>query len=141
MVRFHKGAYKGASASGERRLTSRPIAGPEWAGLRIGEASAATVGHPRAEVPLAQVATRDGADDAVGLIRIIWRRDPPSAVGLHELDGGQERAALVAIREWMVLDKVPAQDGGLRRKVRVRPPRRRSRPAARPARIRPARCH
>jgi hypothetical protein len=73
MARSHKGAYKGASASGERRLTSRPIAGPEWGGLGIGEASAATLGNPIAEVPLAQVATRDGADDAVGLIRITGR--------------------------------------------------------------------
>ncbi len=81
--------------------------------------SAATFGDPIAEVSLAQVATRHGADDAVGLIRITGRWDPSSAVALHELDGGQERAAFIAIREWMVLDEVPAQDGGLRRKVRV----------------------
>ncbi len=70
--------------------------------------SAATVGDPVAEVLLAQVATRHGAEDAVGLIRITGRRNPRAAVALHELDGGQERAAFVAIREWMVLDQVPA---------------------------------
>jgi len=101
------------------RLTSRPIAGLEWGGLRAGEGSAAAVGDPSAEVRLAQVATRDGADHAVGLIRITGRCDPSSAVALHELDGGQERAALVAIRQRMILDDVPAQDGGLRHKVRV----------------------
>ncbi|MGH2385033.1 MAG: hypothetical protein ACRDGB_08305, partial [Candidatus Limnocylindria bacterium] len=98
-------------------LTSPTLAGPDWAGSASLTTSAATLGDPIAEVPLAQVATRDGADGAVGLIRITGRWDPRSAVALHELDGGQERAALIAIREWMVLDEVPAQDGGLRRKV------------------------
>ena len=67
--------------------------------------SAATVGDPIAEVPLAQVATGDGADDAVGLIRITERWDPRSAVALHELDGGQERAALNAIRSGWFLTR------------------------------------
>lgn len=57
------------------RLTSRPTAGPERDGLRAGEASAATVGNPFAEGHLAQVATRDGADDAVGRI---WITRPPA---------------------------------------------------------------
>ena len=95
--------------------TSHHVPSParKWADSDRCRPSAATVGDPVAEVPLAQVATRDGADDAVGLIRITGRWNPSSAAAIHELDGGQERAALIAIREWMVLDEVPAQDGGL----------------------------
>ena len=51
-------------------LSRRVRIGPDTGSVR---ASAATGGDPIAEVPLAQVATRDGADDAVGLIRIIGR--------------------------------------------------------------------
>jgi hypothetical protein len=48
--------------------------------------------------PSLEVTTRDGADDPVGLFRITGRWDPSSAVALHVLDGGQERAAPIAIR-------------------------------------------
>jgi hypothetical protein len=59
-------------------------------------------------------------DNLVGLIRIAGRRGPGSAGALHELDRGQEGAALVAVRGRVVLDEVPAQDGRLCRKLRVR---------------------
>ncbi len=91
------------------RGASRPLPSPvrKADSDRCGP-SAATVGDLIAEVSLAQVATRHGADDAVGLIRITGRWDPSSAVALHEFDGDQERTALIAIRKWMILDEVPA---------------------------------
>lgn len=48
------------------------------------------------------------------------RRQARSAVALDELDGREERAALVAVRQGMVLHQVPAEDRGLRYEVRVR---------------------
>ena len=62
-----------------------------------GVASPAAPGDPVAEVRLAQLAARDSADHAVGLVWITGRRKPDSAVPLDELNGGEERASLVAV--------------------------------------------
>ena len=53
---------------------------------------------------------------------IAWRRTASrtgSAVALDELDRGQERAALVAIGQRVVLDEMPAEHRSLRREVRI----------------------
>lgn len=81
---------------------------------------AAACRDPLAEVRLAQFAARNAANDLVGFVRIARRRHPRSAVPLNELDGGEERASLVAVRERVVLDEVPAEHGSLGLEVRVR---------------------
>lgn len=69
---------------------------------------------------LAYFAACDTPNHPIGLVRIAWRRHQRSAVPLDELDGGEERTSLVAVRERVVLDEVPAKHGGLGLEVRVR---------------------
>lgn len=87
---------------------------------RTAKSSAAARRDPVAEVRLAQIATGDGADDPVGLVRVARCRHPRPAVALDELDRRQERAALVPVGQRMVLDQVPAEDRDLGLEVGVR---------------------
>jgi hypothetical protein len=75
---------------------------------------------PFAEVRFAHIAACDATNHVVGLVRIAGCWYPRSPVPLNELDGGEEGASLVAVRERMVLDKVPAENSRLGFKIGVR---------------------
>jgi hypothetical protein len=69
-------------------------------------ASPTALCDPLAKVRFAHLAAGDATDNLIGFIRIAGRRGPGSAIALHELDRGQEGAALVAVRERVVLDEM-----------------------------------